>query len=603
VSLPIDAFEAAPDPAAHLAPDGAVLDANAAFRAIFRHAVGAARPPWGRLQPPPFGGGLRRFEAPAPDGRVYEWAERRLADGSRIAIARDVTERVRAAAEADRAKTVLFATLTHELRTPLNGILGMASLLAQSRLEPEARDHLRAVRHSGEHLLDLINEILDYSRLEAGKLTLESAPFEPEATAQSVAELLSPKAREKGLEIAVAVKPNAPACVDGDEGRFRQILFNLAGNAVKFTESGGVSIELSAAAGAAGGLRLVVRDTGPGIAADKQAQIFEEFAQADSTVAQRHGGAGLGLAIVRKLAHAMAGKAGVESRPGRGAAFWVELVLPQAPARRPPPRLEGVRAALITQSDVLARALTAAIVGLGGDVVCVEDFARAGRCDVVLLDHGAGLTLTELEDLMAIAPPVIALVPQEERDAIGFYRDAGVEHYVVKPVRRASLAERVLLASGRGRRGVRAPFEADDDRAAAPLSLAGLRVLLAEDNPINALLARTLLTRAGCLVDVAADGEEAVSAAARAPYDLIFLDLRMPRLDGAAAARRIRGRPGPSQAAPLIALTAEAGDAEREAALKAGLDAFLTKPIDPVQLAAVAERFTARPNAASVPGL
>ncbi|MBL8549832.1 MAG: response regulator [Hyphomonadaceae bacterium] len=596
----IDAFEAAPDPAAHLDAEGVVIDGNAAFRQVFRHAVGSPRPPWGRVQPPAFVGDMRRFDAPAPDGRVYEWSERRLPDGSRIAAARDVTERVQAATEADRAKTLLFATLTHELRTPLNGILGMAGLLGQSKLEPEARDHLRIVRQSGEHLLDLINEILDYSRLEAGKLALDSAPFEPEATAQSVAEMLSPKAREKGLEIAVAARPSAPACVTGDEGRFRQILFNLAGNAVKFTETGGVSIELFAANTPGGGLRLVVRDTGPGIPAEKQAQIFEEFTQADSSVSRLHGGAGLGLAIVRKLAHVMGGRVGLDSRPGRGAAFWVELPLAPAPSRRAPARLEGLRMALISPSEVLARALTAAIVGLGGDMVTLSGAEQAMKFDVVLVDHASALTPAQFAALIASGQGVVALVPQEERDAITMYRDAGVEHYVVKPVRRASLAERLLLAAGRGKADARAGAPTEDDRAQAPLSLAGLRVLLAEDNPINALLARTLLTRAGCVVDVASDGEEAIEAAARAPYDLIFLDLRMPRMDGAATARWVRSHPGPSAEAAIVALTAEAGEAAREAALKAGMDGFLTKPIDPTQLAAVAARFTQRARAANV---
>jgi CheY-like chemotaxis protein len=251
---------------------------------------------------------------------------------------------------------------------------------------------------------------------------------------------------------------------------------------------------------------------------------------------------------------------------------------------------------------VLARALNAAISGLGGQVASVNDMTQSARCDVALVDHGAALSRAELDKLIAAAPAIVALAPQEERDAIGLFREAGVEHYVVKPVRRASLAERLLIASGRRESGARESFaSAEDDRAAAPASLAGLRVLLAEDNPINALLARTLLTRAGCHVDLASDGEEAVAAAARAPYDLIFLDLRMPRLDGASAARRIRERPGPSREAPLIALTAEAGEAERAAALQAGLDGFLTKPIDPGQLASVAARFTAKPKAANVP--
>lgn len=592
----VDAFESAPDPAAHLAPDGVVLKANAAFRAAFRHVIGARRPPWGRTEPPPFTGGVRRFDAPAPDGRLYEWVERRLLDGSRIAIARDVTERAEAAADADRAKTLLFATLTHELRTPLNGILGMAGLMGHSRLDPEARDHLRAIRQSGEHLLDLINEILDYSRLEAGKLTLEDAPFDAEATAQAVAELLSPKAFEKGIEIAVVLKPGAPTHVRGDESRFRQILFNLAGNAVKFTERGGVTIELGLPPGArmGGRLKLIVRDTGPGVSADAQAQIFQEFEQADASIARRYGGAGLGLAIVKKLADAMGGSVGVDSRPGQGAAFWADLPLPFASAPQSAPQLAGVRAALVTPSDVLARSLDAAIVGMGGEAQRAADAGALGAANVVIVDHAAHVDAHTLGEIMRRAP-VVVLAPQEERDVIALYREAGVKHYVVKPVRRRSLAERLILATGRAAATANAPSTDDaylDDDRARPPSLAGLRVLLAEDNPVNALIARTILARSGATVDVVSDGEEAVAAARAVPYDLIFLDLRMPRLDGVSAAQRIRTSDGASAAAPIVALTADAGEADRRRVLAAGMDDFLTKPIDPHRLAAVAGRFT-----------
>jgi signal transduction histidine kinase len=198
-----DAFDALPDPIAILAADGALVRANPAFRATFRHWIGPQRPPWGRVQPPPFKEGGRRFDAPAPDGRRFEWVERVLDDGARLAIARDITRHVAAADDALRAKTTLFATLTHELRTPLNGILGMAGLLELGKLEPNAKTYVDAIKQSGEHLLDLITEILDYSRLEAGHIALEAAPFDPELIMQEVAELLSPKARDKGLEIAV----------------------------------------------------------------------------------------------------------------------------------------------------------------------------------------------------------------------------------------------------------------------------------------------------------------------------------------------------------------------------------------------------------------
>ncbi|MDX2235737.1 MAG: response regulator [Hyphomonadaceae bacterium] len=592
-------FDAAPDPMAVFAADGALLRANAAFRAVFRQEIGPRRAPWGRVAPPPFTGDVRSFEAPAPDGRLFEWRERRLPNGHRIAAARDVAARAAAAAETARAKTLLFATLTHELRTPLNGILGMAGLLERAPLDAAAREYLDAIRTSGEHLLDLVTEILDFSRLESGRVMLEEAAFDPEATAQSVAELLSPRAREKHLEIAVIVDPAMPARLVGDEGRLKQILFNLAGNAVKFTPRGGVTLEM-APAGAR--VRFVVRDTGPGIAPDKQAAIFDAFGQADASHARLYGGAGLGLAIVRKLADALGGAAGVQSAPGHGAAFWVELPFAPAPAAGDDVgRLDGVTVGVLARNDVIARAVVAAVHGLGGTAQQVAGVDAASPGAVLLIDHD--VAEGDARPYLALGRPVVLMAPQEERHAIAAYRAQGVAHYVLKPLRRRSLSARLLAAAQGATPSAGSPAAPEDDRAALAPNL-GLRVLVAEDNPINALLARTLLQRAGCSADVVGDGEEAVQAAARGGYDLIFLDLRMPRLDGFAAARRIRAASTHGDAArpALIALTADAGDAERQAALAAGMDDFVTKPIDPERLTAVVARFTQTPKPGTVGG-
>lgn len=587
-----DAFDALPDPVAILAADGSLLRANPTFRATFKHWIGPQRPPWGRAQAPEFAGGERRFEAPAPDGRQFEWAERKLPDGASLVIARDITRHVRAAEDALRAKTTLFATLTHELRTPLNGILGMAGLLETGKLEPNAQSYVDAIKQSGELLLELITEILDYSRLEAGRVELESAPFDPEATMQSVAELLSPRARDKHLEIAVSVRGDAPTRVIGDDGRLRQILFNLAGNAVKFTETGGVVIEMAPRPN--GRLRFNVRDTGPGVAPEKQALIFEEFTQADAGVNRRHGGAGLGLAIVKKLALAMGGEVGLVSRPGFGASFWVELPLAVAPNSEPPPSLSGVRMCVVSPSLLLTQTLRAVATSLGAVPVERGDYA-----DIVLLDWHDGVDGEEIDALRRSSRAVIALAPQEQRQIIEACRAAGIEHYTLKPVRRGSLAERVRAALGDE---TARPPPAVIREAPVERPLLGLRVLLAEDNPINALLARTLLTKAGCNVTSVQDGEEAVAAASAGAFDLILLDIRMPRLDGFEAAQRIRAGRGPSAAAPIIALTADAGDEERAHAAKAGMDDFITKPIDANRLLQVAARFTERPNPATFAG-
>jgi len=581
-----DAFDALPDPAAILAADGSLLRANPAFRTIFRHWIGPQRPPWGRAPTPAFADGVRRFNATAPDGRHFEWIERQLEDGARLVIARDVTRLAGAAEEALRAKTTLFATLTHELRTPLNGILGMASLLELGKLEPSAQSYVGAIKQSGEHLLELITEILDYSRLEAGRIALDSVPFDPEATMQDVAELLSPKARSKGIEIAVTVRSGAPTRVVGDDGRLRQILFNLAGNAVKFTETGGVVLEMSPRPG--GRLRFSVRDTGNGVAPEKQTLIFEEFTQADASVSRRHGGTGLGLAIVKRLAVAMGGEAGLFSKPGYGATFWVELpfeAVADAPAAL---TLSGARVAVITPSHVLAQSIRAMIASLSGAVV-----ERDEQPDIILFDWHDGADGEAIDAMKRSARAVIALIAQEHRDAIPLARAAGIVHYTLKPLRRRSLVERIRVSLGEI---IAAASEAPRADETLPANLTGLRVLLAEDNPINALLARKFLTRAGCIVVGAQDGEEAVAAAAAGAFDLILLDIRMPRVDGIEAAERIRAGAGPSARAPIVALTADTGDEERARAMRAGMDDFVTKPIDANRLLAVAERFMPRPD-------
>jgi signal transduction histidine kinase/CheY-like chemotaxis protein len=593
-------FAAAPDPMAKLNAEGGVVWSNAAFQGVFRHAIGPRRAPWGRFSPPSFADGKRVFEAPTPDGRRFEWSQRVLPCGGSFLVARDVTARIAAEAEATRAKALLFATMTHELRTPLSGILGMAALLGQSRLEPAEQEYLSAIRQSGEHLLDLITEILDYSRLETGRLSLESHAFAPGETLQSVAELLAPKAHEKGLEIVAVSEGDASIRVIGDEGRIRQILFNLAGNAVKFTESGGVTLGFAPQGG--GRWRLQVRDTGPGVPVDKQERIFEEFSQADASIARRYGGAGLGLAIVRRLALAMGGVVGLDSRPGAGATFYVDLPLALASPSHAEggslaaEDLSGLMVGVLARERVLREGAMALARQAGAGVAGSADLALPGTgLDAVLVDHGllADRSAAAVGAFLAQSPPAVVMIAPEDRGKLERYRALGLARYLIKPLRRLSLAEHVKMAA-RGvlaRPAVGGADAAADDRL-APHSLLGLKVLLAEDNPVNALLARTVLTRAGGLVTVAADGEEALEAfrAAEGDFDLVLLDLRMPRLDGLGAARRLRTMGEKGANVPIVALTAEASAEDRVAALAAGMNDFATKPIGPGALEALAGR-------------
>jgi signal transduction histidine kinase/CheY-like chemotaxis protein len=518
--------------------------------------------------------------APWYDAR-HGWSVQERADGTWLGLFRPDAD------ETARAKTMLFATLSHEIRTPLNGILGMAGLLGMSELTHAQRSWLEAVTDSGQHLLGLLNDILDYAKLESGKIDLETLVFNPAKTMQSVAELCSPRAHEKGLEIAVVVAPNIPQQVAGDDGRLRQILLNLVSNAVKFTSKGGVLIRLEAPND--GHLCMSVEDTGIGIPDDKANAVFEEFKQADSSHTRRFGGTGLGLAIVKKLAAAMGGTISLRSRVGGGSVFSANIPFATiTPAATDTMRLAGRTVAIALPSEFLADAVTLALESEGALVKHVTSPKGAKGACAILLDHemsengGAAWIKTGV--------PLVALIPQEKRDLIETYRADGAVGYLIKPLRQESLIERVALAAGET--VDTRPVAANDERAnAVPKSL-GIRVLLAEDNPVNALLARSLLARNGCHVDSVGNGQEAVAALDAAPYDIVLMDMHMPVMDGFDATRAIRAKFGRVAQTPIIALTAAAMEEDRRACKAAGMNDFITKPLDPDMLSSVLERWT-----------
>lgn len=507
-----------------------------------------------------------------------------LGDGRTLVFGRCQTEDA-------RAKTMLFATLSHEIRTPLNGILGMAGLLDMTPLADAQRSYLTAIRQSGDHLLGLLNDILDFAKLEAARIELEDTPFDPAATMQAVAELMSPRARERGLDIELALAPGLPARLRGDDGRLRQIVMNLVSNAVKFTETGGVVIAATTEPAAEGRvmLRLDVRDTGIGIPADKLAHVFEEFAQADSSHTRRFGGTGLGLAIVRKLAATMGGSVAVESAPGEGSCFTVHIPFAMEAPALPAADLSGLHFGLVTASSVVAQAVRALLAPTGARLSIGADPAAVAGGDLLLVDHEAA----PLAVALSFGVPVVALLPQERRDAIEAARAAGVAAYLVKPLRPGPAIARLALAARGGGE------QAEDERARTAAAR-GARVLLAEDNPINALLARALLEREGCCVLTVGTGREAVDALREAAYDLVFLDLHMPEMDGFEAAAAIRALPSPRGRTPLVALTANAMEEDRRACLDAGMDDFIPKPLEAERLRQLIARWTTPSERATV---
>lgn len=555
-----DVLEGLDGPAALFTEEGRMAAANSRFMALGETFAALA---W--LEP-----GERR-ETAWKDGATLVWRSRTVRGGRRLVVG----EAGAVASPASRER--YLAALSHELRTPLNGVLGMAGLLGRTRLDADQKSYVAALKDSGEHLLSLVNDVLDLAKLESGAVDLEPHPVDLERLLQGVAELLSPRAHEKGLEIAWAA-PHALPPVMADDGRLRQILFNLAGNAVKFTEAGGVM--LSVCDLGEGRLRFEVCDTGKGVPPADQARIFEEFAR--SGPHERLEGAGLGLAIVRRLAQAHDGAVGLTNRPEGGATFWFEAVFEPAGPEAADQSLAGRVVAVVSHNPVVRKAAAAQVGACGGEALVYDSLKAAEAAPeaaVLLVDHALKAPSRGLR------PPAgrqaIVLLAPEERARIPRCRKAGFDGYLIKPLRRASLAERVLAVIHRQDEiAVAVPVE--DDRIAAE-AVTGAKVLLAEDNPINALLARTLLERLGCTVHRAAHGGEAVDACNTGRYDIILMDLRMPVMDGLQATAALRAG---GVRTPIVALTADAFEEDRRACLAAGMDDFLTKPLDSAALRA-----------------
>lgn len=532
---------------------------------------------------------------------------------------------------ADRAKSDFLANMSHEIRTPMNGIIGMAQPLLDTKLTPEQRDYAETIRHSAEALLSIINDILDLSKIEAGKLIIEPIPFDLRIVVDEALDLLALKAEEKGLEFLVRYALDAPRRVIGDPGRIRQVLTNLANNAVKFTREGHVLINVECEKRTEGEawFRLAVEDTGIGIPEDKLDHIFEKFTQADASTTREYGGTGLGLAICKQLTELMGGSVGATSRPGQGSTFWFTLPLPvdtQAPAL--PVRtadLTGVRVLVAYESELNWRILHEQLTfwgirhdgaASGKEMLTALRLARQAGDPYQIAVLGLRLADTDgevlgrtIKDEPALQETLLVAVTSRGRrgDATRL-KESGFGAYFVNPLHDSHLLGALTTVWKARAQGVpidlvtRHTLTKPPHRpaASATSTSTSLRahVLVAEDNPVNRKVAVKLLEKLGCRVDVACDGKEAIQMLEKLRYDVVFMDCQMPEMDGYQATAEIRRRQGVARGIPIVAMTAHAMQGDRDRCLAAGMDDYISKPLRTEELAAVLEQWTLGPREA-----
>jgi PAS domain S-box-containing protein len=558
------------------------------------------------------------------EGTVQDVTARREADAA-ITQARD------AALESARLKTEFLANMSHEIRTPMNGVIGMTGLLLDTELHPKQREFAETISTSAESLVAIINDILDFSKIEAGMLTFEEIDFALHQAVEGGVELLAERAAAKEIELACLVHSDVPAALRGDPGRLRQVITNLVGNAVKFTERGEVFIEVKKVDEDAESvsLRFSVRDTGVGISKEAQGKLFQAFVQADGSTTRKFGGTGLGLAICKQLVRQMDGEIGVESELGKGAIFWFTARFAKQPAAKPAaiPQIEILRRSRIlvvddnaTSRSVIHHLLNAAgireelaVSGAEALVAVRSAAAKNQPFDAVLMDmqmpemDGMALARAIKEDRRLAQTPLVMMTCRDRRDDPEAMRDVGIAAYVTKPLKRAALFDslRSVLAdddAGVSMDATLVALKRGPAAAAEPMAGLSLRILVAEDNEVNQKVALHQLKKLGFTAEAVANGVAALAALRRKEYDLVFMDCQMPEMDGYEATAQLRKSEGSQRHTWVIAMTANTLEGDREKCFAAGMDDYVGKPVKTNDMLAALNRYVQRTDRASGTG-